>query len=125
MNKDSKQQHIEAEIEHYFKSSKQLKCPPSMKKNLYQHIADNKTKFSWLPNKLVLASLSLVFVSSVAFKISNNHSIQEESIIQAQAELQVAMHYINRVSFKSLSSVNNNGIKPGLIKPLAKSIARL
>jgi hypothetical protein len=125
MNKDSKQQHIEAELEHYFKSSKQLKCPPSMKKNLYQHISDNKTKFSWLPNKLVMASLSLVFISSVAFKISNNHSIQEESIIQAQAELQVAMHYINRVSFKSLSSVNNNGIKPGLIKPLAKSIALL
>ena len=125
MNKDSKQQHIEAQIEHYFESSRQLKCPSSMKKNLYQHISDNKAKFSWLPNKLVMASLSLVFISSVAFKISNDNSIQEESITQAQAELQIAMHYINRVSFKSLSSVNNNGIKPGLIKPLAKSIALL
>jgi len=125
MKKDTKQQHIEAEIEHFFKCSKQFKCPPSMKKNLYQHISDNKTKFSWLPSKLVMASLSLVFVSSVAFKISNDRSVQEDSIIQAQAELQIAMHYINQVSFKSLSSINNNGIKPGLIKPLARSVALL
>ena len=125
MNTDSKQKKIEVEIEHYFECSRQLKCPPSMKKNLYQHISDNSHKFSWLPNKMVVAGLSLVFISSVVFKISNDRSAQKESLNQAQADLQIAMHYINRVSFKSLSSINNNGIKPGLIKPLAKSVALL
>ena len=125
MNDYSKEQLIQAEIDQYFKNSKNLKCPASMKKNLYQEISNNRTGFSWFPNKIAMAGISLVFITSVAFKISHNQLTQKESLNQAQAELMVAMHYINRVSFKSLSSVNNNGIKPGLIKPLATSVAQL
>lgn len=125
MNKHSKEQLIQAEIEQYFESSKKIKCPASMKKNLYQEISNKRTGFSWFPSRMAVAGISLVFISSVAFKISHNQLSQKESLDQAQAELMVAMHYINRVSFKSLSSVNNNGIKPGLIKPLATSVALL
>ena len=125
MNKNSKEQLIQAELERYFECSKKVKCPTSMKKNLYQHISNNSQKFSWIPNKVALAGISLVFITSVAFKISNSHLTQQKSIDQAQAELMVAMHYINQISFKSISSVNNNGIKPGLIRPLARSVAQL
>jgi hypothetical protein len=125
MNKNSKEQIVQAELDRYFECSKNIKCPTSMKKNLYQQISDNNSSFSWIPSKMALAGISLVFVTSIAFKIVNNKLTQQKSIDHAQAELMVAMHYINRVSFKSISSVNNNGIKPGLIRPLARSVAQL
>jgi len=115
-----------AELDHYFECSRHQKCPPSMKQNLYKKIGMNSNQ-SWTsflqPSRIMVAGISLVFVASVIFKINNNS--QQNELIQAQLDLQVAMHYMKRISFKSLTAINNNGIKPGLIKPLARSVALL
>ncbi|MCF6288268.1 MAG: hypothetical protein L3J53_03405 [Proteobacteria bacterium] len=94
-----------------------------MKTNLYQQLATKKTP--WFATRYVIAGLSLMLVTSVMFKISSNQPISQDNVMQAQADLQLAMHYMNRVSFKSLSSVNQKGIKPGLIMPMAQSVASL
>lgn len=110
-------------IDQYFDCARKIKCPPTMKKNLYQQVSSEKK--SWFSARYAMAGLSLVFVTSVIFKISTDNHIQENNLLQAQTDLQIAMHYMNRVSFKSLSSVNNKGIRPGLIVPMAKSVASL
>ena len=119
---------VEAELEHYFDCARAQKCPPGMKKALYAKIASEKRQTNFTP-KYALLALSLVFVGSVVFKISNQPIAplpnQDLELKQAQADLQIAMHYMNQVSFKSLTEVNNKGIKPALIKPLAISMASL
>lgn len=125
MNDKPLEHQVQAELEEYFTCARNQKCPPNMKKNLYDKLELSKRQSHWWSPKLAIAGLSLVFVSSVIFKVSNNHSIQQDSIQQAQADLQVAMHYMNRVSLKSLTAVNNKGIRPALIKPLARSVASL
>lgn len=121
-------QQAHAKLKQYFDCARKVKCPVSMKENLYKQISSqkpHKTYRPWFPARLVVAGLSLVFITSVIFKTSNNHPIHNNTLLQAQADLQLAMHYMNRLSFKSLSAVNNQGIKPGLIVPLAKSVATL
>lgn len=124
MNKKAIEQQVQSELEQYFECARKQKCPPSMKQNLYKKVLANKQQ-SWFPTRMAVAGLSLVFISSVVFKISNNHNMQQDELAQARIELQVAMHYMNQVSLKSLTAVNNKGIKPGLIKPLARSVATL
>lgn len=121
----TKQQNIQNELDNYFSCARKQKCPPSMKTKLYDEIGLNKAQSSWWSPKLAVAGLSLVFMSSVVFKITSNHQIEQDSLAVAQADLQIAMHYINQVSLKSLSSINNKGIKPGIIKPLARTYASL
>jgi len=114
---------IQQELNKHFEWARQNKCPPSMQKNLYKNLQiDNKQ--SWLTPRFAVAGLTLLFVSSVIFNISEN-KIQQQKLDQAQEDLQIAMHYMNRVSFKPLSAVNNKGIKPGLIMPLSRSVASL
>ncbi len=117
------EQKVQDELDNYFNCASKRTCPPSMKQNLYAQIAKEK-KSSWFNPRLAIAGLSMVFVSALVINISSRHQ-QQEQLMQAQADLQVAMHYINQVSMKSLSAVNTNGIKPGLIKPLAKTYASL
>lgn len=124
MNK-TKEQKIQTNLDDYFSCARKQNCPPSMKNKLYEEIGLNTHKTSWWPSKLAVAGLSLVFVSSVVFKVTNNHRVEQDNLAVAQAELEIAMHYINQVSFKSLSSINNKGIKPGIIKPLARTYASL
>ncbi len=117
--------HIQKELDYYFDCARNQKCPPSMKNNLYNEIGLNSKNQSWFPQRIVMAGLSLVFISSVIFKISNDRQIQQDNLAQAEVELQIAMHYINQVSMKSLSAINTNGIKPAIIKPLARTYASL
>ncbi len=117
------EQKVQNELDNYFECASKRKCPPSMKQNLYAQIATQK-KSPWFNPKIAMAGLSMVFVSTWVINAANKHQ-QQEQLMQAQAELQVAMHYINQVSMKSLSAVNTNGIRPGLIKPLAKTYASL
>ena len=114
---------IQLELKSYFDCARNKQCPPSMKHNLYKHLQIDK-KHNWFTPRFAIAGLSFAFVSVVIFNISNNH-VQQQKLDQAQADLQIAMHYINRVSFKPLSAVNNKGLKPGLIIPLSRSVASL
>ncbi len=121
MKKKLTEQQIQAELKNYFNTARKQKCPENMQKNLYNQLQIN-TK-SWFSPRFAVAGLSFLFVASVIFNTTNNHSQQQFD--QAQADLQVAMHYMNRVSLKSLSAVNNKGLKPGLIMPLSRSMAAL
>lgn len=113
------------ELEKYFKKAGELKCPPSMKNSLYKKLELSKPGFWSLP-RFAIAGISLAFVASFTMLISQHNIHQRElQIEQAQDDLQIAMHYINRVSLKSLSSVNNNGIRPALIKPISKAAVLL
>lgn len=116
---------IQEELDNYFACARNQKCPPSMKNDLYNEIGLNSKSHSWFPQRIAMAGLSLVFVSSVIFKVSYDHQIQQDNLAQAEVELQIAMHYINQVSMKSLSAINTNGIKPAIIKPLARTYASL
>ena len=116
-------ENINQELKTYFSHAKNIKCPKSMKQNLYAEIFAKKS--SWYSNKLAIAGLSLAFVATVMFNITNQHKLKNEQLNQAQTDIAIAMHYMNRVSLKSLTAVNNKGIKPGLIKPLARSYASL
>ena len=123
MNRKPIEQQLQSELEHYFECSRNIKCPNSMKNDLYQKIGINKKPRFWSP-RFAAAGLTLVFISSVVFKVSYDHQ-QQNKLHQAQADLAIAMYYVNQVSLKSLTAVNNNGIKPALIKPLARSVASL
>ena len=124
MNKDKLEQHIDNELNDFFSSARAQKCPSSMKKNLYQQIALSKPPL-WQPSRLIVAGLSLALVISVVFKFNKHQYNPDLELLQAQADLEIAMHYVNQVSFKSITSVHTKGLKPGLIKPLAKSVATL
>ena len=123
MKKKLTEQQIQEGLKNYFKTARQQKCPESMQKNLYSKLQIDRRSSWWSP-RFAVAGLSFVFVTSVLFTISKNHS-QQLKLDQAQADMQVAMHYMNRVAFKSLSSVNNKGLKPGLIMPLSRSMATM
>jgi len=117
----NKEKQIERELQCYFNNAKTQKCPPEMKENLYNKLNLKNSSFS---PKLIAAGVSMVFIASITFKISTNkleNKGNQHEIDKAHAELQVAIHYINRVSLKSLTAVNNKGIKPAIIKPLAKT----
>ena len=126
MNNKQLEQNTQKNLDNYFEYSRRQKCPSSMKQSLYRKtgINSNQDWFSfWQPRRFLVAGISLVFVTSVIFKINN--ASQQDELVQAQLDLQVAMHYMNRVSFKPLTAISNDGLKPGLIKPLARSVAML
>ncbi len=120
-----KQQQIKKELSDYFSRARNQKCPASMQNNLYEKIGLSPKPFSGFSPKLAIAGLSLVFVSSFVFKVAHDRHIQHNEIETAQAELHIAMHYINQVSMKSLSAINTNGIRPAIIKPMARTYASL
>lgn len=118
----TKEETIQSNLKQYFASARGHKCPPSMKHNLYNQL-DINTPNSWWSPRLVASGLTLAFVASIVFNITTKN--KQQQIDQAQEDLQIAMHYINRVSFKPLSAVTNKGIKPGVIMPLSRSVASL
>ncbi|VAW34492.1 hypothetical protein MNBD_GAMMA01-444 [hydrothermal vent metagenome] len=124
MNKKPIEYQAQVELEHYFADARAQQCPPSMKQKLYAQLSINSKVF-WQAPKLVGAGLALVFVSSILFKTTYDNKLKSYDLYQAQLDLQVAMHYMNQVSLKSLTAVNNKGLKPALIRPLSKSVASL
>lgn len=125
MNIKQTTQQIDKELDHYFLCARNKKCPPSMKKGLYEKLNIGQKRSFWQSPSMAIAGLSLVFVSSVVFKVSHDINRDNQNLKSAQAELQVAMHYMNQISMKSLTAINNKGIKSALIKPMAKSVALL
>ncbi len=115
-------ENLDTQIDDYFKQAGNKTCPKSMKRNLYAEIGLGQS--TWFTPKLVLMSFSLALVTSLLLQFSKPDNKQQKLAL-AQKEMQIAMHYMNRVSLKSLSAVSNKGIKPGLIKPLARSYASL
>lgn len=104
-------------LDGYFENARQVQCPKTMKQKLYTETV-SKRSFS--------GRLAFSGVAAAAFVAFFSHSMyQQNRINQAQQDLNVAMHYIQKMTFKSLSSVKTNGIQPAVIKPLAKSVASI
>lgn len=119
MRKDSIEQQINAELTGYFEQARRYQCPSSMKKNLYQKVGISQGNL-WLKPAMAFSFMAVV-LSGVLW---HNHN-QQQQLLQAERDMQVAMHYMQKVSNKTLSGVNTHGIKPAIIVPISKSMAKI
>ena len=121
MRKQSIEQQVSAELTNYFEQARQVKCPPSMKKKLYASL-DMRSKHSWFKPAM---AFSMVAVLSVGLVWQNHRITQQEQLAAAERDLQIAMHYMQKVSAKTLQDTNTHGIKPAIIVPVSKSMAQI
>ncbi len=123
MRKESVKHQINADLTGYFEQARREKCPPSMKEGLYQRIGMSKESNGFAQNWLKPAmAFSFVALAASGFLWQHN---QDQKLLQAEYEMQVAMHYMQRISNKTLSDVNTHGIKPAIIVPITKSMAKI
>lgn len=123
MRKESINQQINADLTDYFEQARRQPCPPSMKRGLYQRIGLSKNQNSFMQQWLKPA-MAFSFVAMIASGLLWQHN-QDQKLLQAEHELQLAMHYMQKVSNKTLGDVNTHGIKPAIIVPLSKSMAKI
>ncbi len=126
MRKQKVENQVTEELTHYFEQARKVKCPPSMKQNLYQQIGLNQTR-SWLSADWLRPALALSFVAVFSLGLiwqSHNQS-QQEQLVAAERDMQIAMHYMQKISAKTLKDANTHGIKPAIIVPISKSMAQI
>lgn len=123
MRKQNIEQQVSAELTDYFENARKIKCPPSMKQNLYAKIGINQ-KGTW-QNSWTKPALAFSFVAvfAVGFVWKNNQHL--EQLAQAERDMQIAMHYMQKVSAKTLQDTNTHGIKPAIIVPVSKSMSQM
>jgi len=119
MREQSVEQQVSEELTNYFEQARQVKCPPSMKQNLYQHLGLNRT-YKWFQPAL---AFSMVAVCSLG--LVWHHQKQQDQLEQAERDMQIAMHYMQKISEKTLEDTNTLGIKPAIIVPVSKSMAQI
>lgn len=119
MREQSVEKQVSEELTSYFEQARQIKCPPSMKQNLYANIGLNG-KSQWLRPAM---AFSFVALCSVGLIWHNQH--QQNQLEEAQRDMQIAMHYMQKVSEKALEDTHSLGIKPGIIVPISKSMAQI
>ncbi len=119
MRKQSIEQQVSAELTSYFEQARNVKCPPSMKQGLYEKVGLSKTANWWQP----AMAFSMVAVMALGM-VWHNHK-QEQQLMAAERDLQIALHYMQKVSSKALEDTHTLGIKPGIIVPVSKSMAQI
>ena len=122
MRKHRVENQVTEELTHYFEQARKLKCPPSMKQNLYQKIGLKKPGFNWL---MPAVAFSFLAVFSLGLVWQNHQQTQHEQLAVAERDMQIAMYYIQKISAKTLEDVNTHGIKPAIIVPVSKSMAQI
>ena len=119
MREQSVEKQVSEELTNYFERARQVKCPPGMKKKLYERIGIKKKMSWWQPvmafSLLAVCSLSLVW----------QHQNQKSQIAQAERDMQIAMYYMQKISEKTLDETNTHGIVPAIIVPVSKSMAQI
>ena len=123
MRKESINQQINADLTDYFERARRKPCPPSMKQGLYQRIGLSKTKNTFMQTWLKPA-MAFSFVAMATGGLLWQHN-QDQKLLAAEQEMQLAMHYMQKISNKTLGDVNTHGIKPAIIVPLTKSMAKI
>lgn len=123
MRKESIDQQINADLADYFEKAKGHKCPPSMKQGLYQRIGLEKERNHFM-HSWFKPAMAFSFVALTVSGLMWQHN-QDQKLIQAEQEMQIAMHYMQKISNKTLGDVSTHGIKPGIIVPLTKSMAKI
>ncbi len=121
MRKQSIENQVAEELTHYFEQTRKVKCPPSMKQNLYREIGINQG-YSWLKPAMAFA---FVAVFSLGLFLQNHSQIQQKQLAAAERDMQIAMHYMQKISAKTLEDANTHGIKPAIIVPVSKSMAQI
>ena len=119
MREQSVEKQVSEELTNYFEQARQVKCPPSMKQNLYDQIGINQS-FEWFK-----PALAFSFVAISALGLVWHQQKQQDLLEQAERDMQIAMHYMQKVSEKTLEDTNTLGIKPGIIVPVSKSMAQI
>lgn len=126
MRKQKTENQVSEDLAQYFEQARKLKCPPSMKQKLYQNIGLRQASiwqgFDWFKPAL---AFSFVAVFSLGLVWQNHSQNQQEQLAEAQRDMQIAMHYMQKVSAKTLEDVNTHGIKPAIIVPVSKSMAQI
>ncbi|MCF6300071.1 MAG: hypothetical protein L3J52_02970 [Proteobacteria bacterium] len=113
------EQQINLELADYFDKARTIKCPSSMKTGLYQRIGFSRRMINWRP----VMAFCLVFV--VIGGISWQQFSTNQKNLQAEQDMRIAMHYIEKIGFKAFSEVNSHGIRPAIIYPLSKTMAKI
>lgn len=119
MRKQSVEKQVSEELTTYFEQARLVKCPPTMKQNLYAQVGLDKS-LQWFKPAL---AFSFVAMCSVGLVWQNQH--QQNQLEQAERDMQIAMHYMQKVSEKTLEDTNTLGIKPGIIVPVSKSMSQM
>ncbi len=124
MRKQRLEKQVTEELTHYFEQARKVKCPPSMKQKLYQQIGLNKKKegFNWFRPAL---AFSFVAVFSLGLVWQNHNQMQQDQLAAAERDMQIAMHYMQKISVKTLEDANTHGIKPAIIVPVSKSMSQM
>lgn len=131
MHKDNihKEQEVNLQLSEYFEQARKVRCPSSMKRNLYHNIRQRQRKHFSIGWPMV-AACSFICVMSLGLflplqKESDLTDSQKLQYADVNKDMQVAMHYMEKVGLKALSGVNTHGIIPGIIKPVSKSVAQI
>ena len=115
---------IESDLSEYFEQAKQLRCPPSMKKGLYQRVGVDSRRM-WMP----AAAFAVVFAFTVGLMMPMSRTSDvlpaDFNYSDANKDMQIAMHYMEKIGFKTLSDANTHGILPGIIKPVSKTVSQI
>ncbi len=126
MRKQREESQVNHELAQYFEQARKVKCPPSMKQNLYQQIGLNPFgRLSGSPWFKPALAFSFVAVFSLGLVWQNQNQIQKNQLAVAERDMQLAMHYMQKISAKTLEGANTHGIKPAIIIPVSKSMAQI
>ena len=126
MRRQNKKNQLDKELSQYFEQARHEKCPPGMKKSLYQKIGIN-SGVDWYHANWFKPALAFSFVAvfSLGLVWQNHHQVQQDKLASAQRDMEIAMHYMQKISNKTLEDVNTHGIKPAIIVPVSKSISQM
>lgn len=119
MNKPTDRQ-LNRQMAAYFAQAAKNRCPEGMQTKLYQQlgIAKQKPLQQWL-KPIAALSIAVCICSTILWQ---QHQSQQRQ--QAQQDMQIAMHYMQKISSKTLLKANSQGIKPAIIVPIYKSMAK-
>ena len=119
MRKQSVEKQVSEELTSFFEQARQIKCPPSMKQNLYAKIGLDR-KSQWFQ-----PALAFSFVALCSMGLIWHNQYQHDQLEQAERDMQIAMHYMQKISEKALEDTSTLGIKPGIIVPVSKSMSQM
>lgn len=119
MNKPTDRQ-LNRQMATYFAQAAKNRCPEGMQTKLYQQlgIARQKPLQQWL-KPIAALSIAVCICSTILWQ---QHQSQQRQ--QAQQDMQIAMHYMRKISEKPLLKTNSKAIKPAVLMPIHRHISK-
>lgn len=125
MRKQNIEQQVTAELTDYFEQARKVKCPPSMQQNLYAQLGIDQNR--WWQSNWAKPAMAFSFMAVFALGLvwQNKQQLKQEQLAAAERDMQIAMHYMQKISEKTLEDANSHGIKPAIIVPVSKSMSQM